>query len=265
VCNGHGECQHYRSLSVSGEELKEDANGRCQCEDGYFGDLCDIIPGFDTENTESICNGHGSPTALYDQTDIFQTYTGLVCTCEEGFFPTDSSDDTACSAERNDLGDTIACVYGYQLNNGQCEPCPGGGFLQACNAGRGGGFCDNGGACECSLNYDPLGAGYSGMDCKSCAENFFRDARADDPLRCAPCPAALGPSVEQACGGKGFCITQDRIEHWKEGLGTDTDADSYAAYSSLVDTVVDLGELDNYIGQCLCRSGFSNILGGSCN
>lgn len=266
VCNGHGECQHYRSFSNDGKELKEDANGRCVCEDGFFGDLCDRVPGFDMENTESICNGHGSPTALYEQTEIFQTYTGLVCTCEEGFFPTESSEETACSEEHNDLGNTIACVYGYQLIDGQCQPCPGGGFLQACNAGRGGGFCDDTGTCQCSLNYDPLGnGGYAGFDCKSCANNFYQNSQADDPLRCAPCPSALGPSVEQACGGKGYCITQGRINHWKEGLGTDTDSDSYAAYAALVDTVIDLGELDNYIGQCLCRSGFSNILGGSCN
>ena len=266
VCGGHGTCQHYRSLSALGEELKEDANGRCTCDEGYFGDVCDRIPAYDLENSESICNGHGNPTALYEQTDIFQTYTGLVCTCDEGFFPTESAEDNACSEERNDLGDTVACIYGYRLVDEQCIPCNGGGFLQACNAGRGGGFCDDEGACECSLNYDPLGnGGYFGEDCKICAANFFQDSAAEDPLRCAPCPAALGPSVEQACGGKGFCITQGRIEHWNEGLGTDTDADSYAAYSALVDTVLDLGDLDNYIGQCLCRSGFANILGGSCN
>ena len=266
VCNGHGSCQHYQSLTADGEIYAENANGRCDCDEGYFGDSCDRIPAYDLENSESICNGHGSPTALYEQTDIFQTYTGLVCSCDNGFFPTESSSDEACSEERDDLGQTIACVYGYRLVDGECVACPGGGFLQSCNSGRGAGFCNADGNCECSLSYDPLGnGGYTNVDCKSCAANFFQDANAEDPLRCAPCPAAIGPSVEQACGGKGYCITQNRIEHWKDGLGTDNDADSYAAYAALVDTVVDLGDLDNYIGQCLCRSGFSNILGGSCN
>ena len=265
VCNGHGSCQHYQSLGADGQALAEDANGRCECQEGYFGDLCDRIPGFDLENSESICNAHGFPTALYEQTDIFQSYSGLVCTCDEGFFPS-SSADTSCTEERNDLGDTIACVYGYRLVDDQCVACQGGGFLQACNAARGGGFCQDDGSCECSLSYDPLGnGGYAGTDCKTCAANFFKNPQADDALRCAACPAAIGPSVEQACGGKGYCITKERIEHWIGGLGSDTDSDSYAAYSALVDTIVDLGDLDNYIGQCLCRSGFSNILGGSCN
>ena len=48
------------------------------------------------------------------------------------------------------------------------------------------------------------------------------------------------------------------------GLGTENGVDSYAAYSAQVDTVVDLGELSQYAGQCLCRSGYSQGLDGSC-
>jgi len=48
------------------------------------------------------------------------------------------------------------------------------------------------------------------------------------------------------------------------GLGTDTDSDSYAAYEFAVDLVVDLGDLNQYVGQCLCRSGFTVGLDDSC-
>ena len=110
------------------------------------------------------------------------------------------------------------------------------------------------------MNYDQGGSGgYSGLDCKDCAPNFYSTTG-----RCKPCPEAYGPLVQQACGGKGFCITATRIQHWMDGLGTDTDADSYAAYSAQVDTVFDLGDLSQYAGQCLCRSGYSVGLDGSC-
>ena len=266
VCSGHGICQHYKTIGTDGTMLREDASGQCQCEEGYFGPPCDPIPAYDGENTESICNGHGSPTIVYEQEDIFQSYKETVCTCDDSFFPTNSAAGSACTEKRNELGDTVSCVYGYRLIDGACVACNGGGFFQACNSARGGGFCDEKGACQCSVTYDPLGnGGYTGADCKTCANNFYRNAAANDPLRCVPCPAAIGPSVEQACGGKGFCITAERIQHWTDGFGTDTDSDSYAAYSATVETVVDLGDLPSYTGQCLCRSGFSNIIGGSCN
>ena len=265
VCNGHGTCNHWQ-LVKDGAALEENANGKCECEDGYFGDYCDRIPAFDGENIESICNGKGQPISTYEQVELYEEYKETVCECEDGFAPSTSSDN-ACSTRVNALGQTTGCIYGYYLNeeNTSCIACPGGAFLQGCNAGRGGGVCLEDGTCNCFVTYDRNGnGGYFGRDCKSCSPNFFKDSTLEDPQKCNPCPAAHGPLVQQACDGKGFCITNERINHWKDGLGTDSDADSYAAYSNSVDMVLDLGDLSNYIGKCLCRSGFSEGLDGSC-
>ena len=265
VCSGHGVCSHWQ-LVVDGVPLKENANGRCTCQEGYFGDYCDRIPAFDGENTESICNGRGQPIATYEQVELYEEYKETICECNDGYAPSSSSDD-ACSNKVNSFGQTTGCVYGYYLNeeNTTCKPCAGGGFLQSCNSGRGGGICQEDGTCKCFLNYDKSGnGGYSGEDCKSCAPNFFKDKTSADPEQCVPCPAAFGSTVQEACNGRGYCITEERIEHWKDGLGTDTDSDSYAAYSVAVDTVVDLGTLKNYIGTCLCRSGYTVGIDGSC-
>lgn len=260
VCGGHGLCQHFQLELPDGGILGDDASGRCSCEDGYLGEYCDRIAGFDGENTESICNGRGTPLITYESVDLYEEFKETVCECDEGYAPSTSADD-ACSRKIDDLGETIGCIYGHFLSeNGTCIACPGGGFLQGCNAGRGGGTCSEDGACTCFVNYDPSGTGgWSGEGCKDCAPNFY-----EDNLLCRPCPGAVGPLVQQACGGKGFCITQDRIQHWMNGLGTDTDSDSYAAYEFAVDLVVDLGDLNQYVGQCLCRSGFTVGLDDSC-
>jgi len=260
VCSGHGQCQHYQLATEEGI-LGDDANGRCECVEGYFGEYCDRIWGYDGLNAESICNGHGTPIATYEQVELYEEFTEIVCKCEDGFAPSAAAEN-ACSEAVNDIGQITGCIYGYYLaQNGTCIACPGGGFLQGCNAGRGAGTCSEEGTCTCFVNYDQGGSGgYIGADCEECAPNFYQDGTGI----CKPCPQAYGPLVQQACGGKGFCITATRTQHWMDGLGTDTDADSYAAYSAQVDTVVDLGELSQYLGQCLCRSGYSQGLDGSC-
>ena len=265
VCNGHGTCNHYQ-LEVDGVKLAEDASGLCDCDAGYAGPFCERIPGFDLENTESICNGNGDAYAVFEvpEGQFFEEYKELLCECDNGWYPTFSSADSACSEKQDVFGAATECVYGYYLNvnTTRCLACPGGGFLQGCNAINQGGYCLEDGTCQCQINYSPTGnGGYKGDDCKTCADNFYKENN-----KCRPCPRANGPLVTDSCSGKGYCMTEERIEKWKASFGHDTtSADSYHVYQSSVDEAVSLENLNQYIGKCLCKSGYSNILDGSCN
>ena len=270
VCNGHGTCSHWQSLQDDGSILGIDASGLCDCDIGYFPPLCERIPGYDLENSESICNGHGEAYAVYEVQDgNYEQFKELLCKCSDDYYPTFSPLDTACSEKRDAFGGVVECIYGYYLNTtlDTCFPCAGGGFLSGCNSNRQGGYCTSEGECICSLSYGALGAGgYVGEDCKKCDLNFYKDSLAEDPERCTPCPRTFGPLITDACNsGKGYCVTEGRIKKWIEGFGHDTSADSYHAYENSVEVVVGLENLQNYLGQCLCKSGFSTILDGSCN
>ena len=112
---------------------RTDANGDCVCDDGYAGGVagtCEKIPGYDFENLESVCNGHGEAFVTYKQktSAIYSIFDKLVCKCDTNFLPTLSSSESACSTNGTDN----TCVYGFfKDSNNICQPCPGGGFCKA--------------------------------------------------------------------------------------------------------------------------------------
>jgi len=297
ICGGHGQCQDFWQPYTAGEFRPDeivingisllglDASGDCICEVGYGGKACDVAPGYDLYNTESICNNNGFAFSVYEQLEdnIFETYKEYACDCNDGYSPSFTTSVDSCSCILDETGTFCEdCVYGYFLNStgsasgGICQQCPGGNFLQGCNAGRGAGFCSSiTGLCTCRISYDENGyGGYVGVDCKTCAPNFYRvrlskfyidatDKGDMDPEKCAVCPGATGETVQQACGG-GYCITTERLNLWEADLNSEN-IDSYLAYSILVDTPKTITELRNFIGTCQCRSGFSvNPITGTC-
>jgi len=273
VCNGHGICQHfwtevengnfYEGLSTK-PILGVDANGDCICDDGYAAGVagtCEKIPGYDFENTESICNGHGEAFITYKQTNntIYSIFDKLVCKCDTIFLPSYSDSELSCSKNSTDN----TCVYGFYKddNNNNCKPCPGGGFLQGCNAIRGAGTCSAAGICTCFVSYDQNSGGYSGVDCKSCANrNFYKvkDSKRyrnnpsafEDPEKCLPCPGAVGPDISQSCGN-GYCITNILLQQFSNNNAM-FDTFKFATGSTMT-----LADLESEVGECICNTGFS--------
>lgn len=279
-CNGHGSCRHfwletsdgtlYEGLS-SQKILGLDANGDCVCDDGYAGGVagtCEKIPGYDFENTESICNGHGEAFVTYKQKTgaIYSIFDKLVCKCDTNFSPTLSSSESACNTNSTDN----TCVYGFfKDSNNICQPCPGGGFLQGCNAIRGGGTCSDTGVCRCFVSYDQNSGGYTGQDCKSCANrNFYKikDSKKykanpsafEDPEKCQACPGATGPDIYQSCG-TGYCITNILLEQFQ------FDDNMFDIFKLATGSSMTLADLENEVGECICNEGsFVSPFLGTC-
>ena len=265
VCRGHGECNHFLKEDDNGDFIYYDktvlglaANGVCECMEGFFGPTCIRGLGFDLENTESICQGHGYITTRYERSleDIFDTFKGIHCECEEGWIP--SNTDDACSCRQVD-NVCVECAFGYFINaTQQCQQCPGGPFTRACNMRNSGGTCNSDGSCSCRVSYST--GGYTGQSCEECANrNFFNPPATDEPI-CLPCPGAFGGDVIEACGGHGICITQKRLEHWNNTVDS---SDSYELYKFRVGQAAkSKSDLQNDIGKCECFEDYGlNFLG----
>tara|TARA_A100001015_G_scaffold70279_1_gene77856 strand:+ start:473 stop:2176 length:1704 start_codon:yes stop_codon:yes gene_type:complete len=275
VCNGHGQCQHFWTESAAGtlyeglstqKILGLDANGDCICDDGYAAGTagtCEKIPGYDFENAESVCNGHGEPFITYKQeiSAIYSVFDKLVCKCDNNFLPTYSDSESSCSKNSTDN----TCVYGFfKDQNNICQPCPGGGFLIGCNAIRGGGTCQiDTGQCTCFVSYDPNSGGYTGTDCKTCANrNFFKIKNSkkyknnpsgfEDPEKCQPCPGATGPDILQSCGN-GYCITNILLDEFR------FDSALFDTFKLATGNTMDLIQLEDEIGECICYDDGSSI------
>ena len=72
--SGHGTCAHFLTEDAAGgfqygnvTVLGQLADGECTCDVGYAGPNCIRAHGFDLDNPESICNGHGDILEVYDQ------------------------------------------------------------------------------------------------------------------------------------------------------------------------------------------------------
>ena len=255
ICNGHGQCQHFLLENPNGDfeyegttVLGQDASGVCSCEEGYYGPTCIKALGFDGENTESICAGNGYITTNYRRNfeDIFDTFIGLSCVCDEGWIP--NVGDNACSCKAGFDTPCTECAFGYYLFNGTCNVCPGGSFTSACNMKNAGGVCNNDGSCTCKVSY--VSGGYTGEDCTTCVNhNFIQVGDA-----CVPCPGAFSDGFSDACGGHGTCITQSRLDMWAT---TDLASDSFSLYFSLAAEPKMESELAAYIGKCECFDGYS--------
>lgn len=128
-CDGHGTC--------------DDRTGRCDCQDGFYGDDCSLkyCPQHLGRmcNNEGACNNYVRPkTQTVDAGGVVQDYLLGNCTCNPGFY------GLACEFR----------VCPHALGEGNTVECAGHG---ACNK--------NSGMCQCS-------AGYYGADCrlKTCPE-----------------------------------------------------------------------------------------------
>ena len=263
ICNGHGQCQHFLLENPDGDfdyegttVLGQDASGACACEEGYYGPTCIKALGFDGENTESICAGNGYITTNYRRNfeDIFDTFVGLSCVCDEGWIPNVGED--ACSCKAGFDTQCIECAFGFYLFNGTCNVCPGGSFTSACNMKHAGGVCNNDGTCTCKVSY--VSGGYTGEDCTTCVNHNF--IQVGDS--CLPCAGAFSDGFSDSCGGHGVCITQSRLDMWAT---TDLASDSFSLYFSLAAEPKSETELANYVGKCECFDGFSlNAATGIC-
>ncbi len=266
VCSGHGLCNHFLLESGSGTFVYENktrlgqlANGECVCDPGYAGPNCIITPGFDNDNEESICNGHGQVVEVFDQEEnnIFETFQYIECECDEGYTSRDPKANDACACKGSIYGNCDACVFGYYLSEGKCLACPGGGFLKSCNADIAAGICLADGTCKCTESY--LTGAYKGSNCSECSNNNFYKQKAKDPEideaeRCLPCPGATGPLPNDACGGHGFCITDTRLASWQSGQ---QGIDSYAAFQVRTSSTLTIEELANLIGTCVCDDNYA--------
>ncbi|MAD25922.1 MAG: hypothetical protein CMO44_17305 [Verrucomicrobiales bacterium] len=262
VCNGKGTCKHFLKESSAGNFIYENktvlgqlANGDCECDPGYTGPTCLKIPGFDLDNIESVCNGHGDVVEVYEQmeTDIFETFQRLECVCDEGYIP--NTGENACSCRGGTETTCTACIFGYHLVNGACIPCPGGGFLKSCNADIGAGVC-NDGTCTCLQSY--VAGGYKGENCSECLNNNFYKVG----QTCQACRGATGPGPTDACG-HGTCITDGRLKAWEQG--TATGLDSYAVFLSQTGYSGTQTDLANMIGSCICYDTYSLNMFGLCS
>ena len=263
ICNGHGTCNHFLTPNPDAEfvyegnvVLGQEANGVCNCDEGYYGPTCTKGLGFDGENTESICNGNGYVTTNFRRNieDVFDTFVGLSCVCDELWIPAVGED--ACSCKANLQGECTECSFGYFLNaSNKCQVCPGGSFTAACNMKNAGGVCQGDGTCKCKVSY--VSGGYTGEACETCVNNNFVQVG----KQCVPCAGAYGDGFSEACGGQGVCITQGRLDSWSEG---DTGPDSFTLYNTLAANPKSLVELQNYIGQCECFTGYSRNIFGTC-
>lgn len=280
VCNGHGICKHFWTETNEGtfyEGLSNttilglEANGDCVCDVGYAAGeagTCERIPGYDFENPESICNGHGEPFVLYKQEPnaIYSIFDKLVCKCDLNYYPSFTNSHNSCS--QNMLDDT--CIYGYWKNDTTCEPCNGGGFLQGCNSGRGAGICLNDGTCECYTSYNPNSGGYTGDDCKTCANrNFYKikNSKAykdnpslfDDPEKCQPCVGAISEDIVDSCG-LGYCITEILLDEFRNDNNL---FQTFQLATGYLDSIS--YQRLHMIGTCICYNTKSiNPINGLC-
>ncbi len=280
-CNGHGVCRHFWTQSLDGTVydgltnipiLGLDADGSCICDTGYAGGeagVCELVPGYDNENSESICNGHGEPLTLYKQKEnaIYSIFDKLVCKCDTNYYPSFTDSHTSCSQNMLDT----TCIYGYWKDaDGICQPCNGGGFLQGCNSGRAAGTCLSDGTCECYISYNQNAGGYTGDDCKTCANrNFYRVKKSkaykdnpelfDDPEKCQPCPGAISEDIVDSCG-VGYCITEILLDE----LHADTAKyDAFQLATGNIDAVA--YHRENNIGTCICyETKTLNPISGIC-
>lgn len=265
-CNGHGTCNHFlKADAVNGDfvfdgliVLGDQANGECECLEGFYGPSCTKGLGFDLENTESICNNNGYVQTNYKRNinDIFDTFTGISCVCEEGWSP--SLTDDACSC-KGISGSCTECAFGYYLTNGNCLPCPNGGFTRACNMKNAGGVCQNDGSCDCLVSYAT--GGYTGTSCTECVNNNFYSQGENI---CVPCPGANSDGFFDACNGHGVCITQKRLDTWSSN---NNNLDSYSMYEFQVGSInkKTIVELEDEIGNCECFENYVLNIFGTCS
>ena len=273
VCSGHGTCAHFLSENEAGGFQYENktvlgqlADGECTCDVGYAGPNCIRAHGFDLDNPESICNGHGDILEVYDQigNNIFETFQYLECQCDDGYVP--STGDDACSCLGTSTTTCQACIFGYYLENNECKACPGGGFLKACNADIGAGVC-NAGTCTCLQSY--IRGAYKGDSCAECMNNNFYKIKnsvyADqeaEPERCQACPGATGPEPNDACGGHGFCVTDTYLTFWDQGGESSDSLNLFLGLTGFTGTRTDLDQL---VGTCVCHEGYSLNMFGLCS
>lgn len=269
VCNNRGKCNHFLTPDENGDFLYNGelvlgqlANGECECDDGYAGPNCIKIQGYDNTNEESVCNGHGDVYEIYDQEEnnIFETFQGIECDCDEGYVAT--NDEHTCSCFGTSPTNCETCIFGYYLFNSECKPCPGGGFLKSCNADVGAGVCKTDGTCSCLQSY--INGGYSGDSCAECMNNNFYKIKNSiyanesgaEPEKCQACPGATGPAPNEACGGHGFCITDTRLSYW-DNNSTDVSSDTFDVFKLQTKYDGTRSDLDNLVGTCVCHEGFS--------
>jgi hypothetical protein len=239
-----------------------EANGVCECSEGFYGPTCIKGLGFDLENTESICQGNGYITTIYERSieDVFDTFEGIKCVCEDQWTPAFGEDACSCK-EQN--GQCVDCAFGYYRFNGTCNVCPGGAFTRACNMKYSGGVCQNDGTCKCRVSY--VSGGYKGESCQECVNNnFFHPPTTNEPI-CLPCPGAFGEGFHEACGGHGVCITQNRLAYWDDVSDPN---DSYDLYAFQVGPQKQLTkeELANTeIGKCQCFENYALNTFGICS
>lgn len=154
-----GTCQ-YKTCC---EELQF-GDGTCECKtQGYFGPLCEKCPGFDGVYTASICNGHGTCTAMYADSK----YSHLECACSEGW----SGEDCGCFG----IDTCTKCADGFF--GPTCKKCPGGGGIDQCN---GHGKCKDGvdgdGSCVCDKAFWQA---FGGDACDQCYSGAFRGSECE--------------------------------------------------------------------------------------